>query len=175
MPRFDLKTHILIFMQRTEHRIISSTAHYIPKIFKHAEIRIRGGIDRLPMNTDGIFVEERQPLILYPTENAQVLSEEFVSKIKKPITLIVPDGSWRQTMRIVKRLDPNEKIPRVILPPGPPSNYRLRTSRKEGGVCTFEAIARSLGIIEGKIVQEKLETFFDAMVERVLWTRGRLK
>lgn len=173
MPHYDLATKIIIFMQRTEHRIISSTAHYIPKIFKNAEIRIRGGVDKKPMDTSGIINEQTQPMILYPTDDAKVLSAEFVSMIKKPISLIVPDGSWRQTMRIVRRLDPDKKIPRVILPPGPVSNYRLRTSRKMGGVCTFEAIARALGVIEGKEVQEKLEAFFDAMVERVLWTRGR--
>lgn len=125
------------------------------------------------MNTKGLWNGGAQPLILYPTDDAKVLSTEFVSTIKKPITLIVPDGSWRQTMRIVRRLDPDKKIPRVILPPGPPTNYRLRTSRKEGGVCTFEAVARSVGMIEGKEIQRQLEIFFDEMVRRVMWTRGR--
>lgn len=134
---------------------------------------MRGGLDRVPMDMSGLFDEKTQPLILYPSDGAQVLDESFVASLKKPITLLVPDGSWRQSVRIVRRLDPDKKIPRVILPPLGPSRYRLRHGPRADGVCTFEAIARSIGIIEGEEIQKQLENFFDEMVRRVMWTRGK--
>lgn len=173
MPHFDLKTRIVVFIQRAELKIVSGTAHYIPKIFKNAELRLRGGLDRVPMDMSGLFDQETQPLILYPSDDAKILDESFIASIKKTITLLVPDGSWRQSVRIVRRLDPDKKVPRVILPLGAPSNYRLRHGPRADGVCTFEAIARSIGIIEGEEIQKQLEKFFDEMVRRVMWTRGK--
>jgi len=61
----------------------------------------------------------------------------------------------------------------VSLPGGPPSAYQLRASPRVDGVCTFEAIARALGIIEGGTVQRQMEEFFHIFVERVLYIRGR--
>ncbi|MDI6740507.1 MAG: DTW domain-containing protein, partial [Candidatus Edwardsbacteria bacterium] len=58
--------------------------------------------------------------------------------------------------------------------PGPLSRFRLRTQSEPSRVCTFEAAARALGAIEGRDVRKKLEAFFDVMVERMLWARGKL-
>ena len=43
----------------------------------------------------------------------------------------------------------------------------------EQSVCTYEAIARALGVIEGRDVQERLEIFFRKKVDLTLRTRGR--
>jgi len=65
-------------------------------------------------------------------------------------------------------------IPHVKLPAGPPSEYRLRVQRNETGVCTLEAVARAIGILESKDAQSKLELMLRVMVERTLWSRGML-
>ena len=65
-------------------------------------------------------------------------------------------------------------VPRVKLPVGAPSQFRLRHEHREDGMSTFEAIARSLGIIEGSNVQQELEAIFKIRVERTLWSRGKL-
>jgi DTW domain-containing protein YfiP len=62
----------------------------------------------------------------------------------------------------------------VKLPAGAPSEFRLRHEHRENGMSTFEAIARSLGIIEGANVQQELEAIFKIRVERTLWSRGKL-
>ena len=64
-------------------------------------------------------------------------------------------------------------LPRLALPPGPPSVYQLRVEPFEHGLATFEAIARALGILEGRDVQAALEKAFRLMVQRTLITRGR--
>jgi DTW domain-containing protein YfiP len=65
-------------------------------------------------------------------------------------------------------------MPKVKLPPGPPSEYRLRHSPHRENLSTFEAISRAMGILEGKAVQRTLEELFLKKVERTLWSRGQL-
>jgi DTW domain-containing protein YfiP len=52
--------------------------------------------------------------------------------------------------------------------------YRLRHHPDPRFVATFEAVARALGILEGPAVQADLERVFQVVVERMLWSRGRL-
>jgi DTW domain-containing protein YfiP len=86
--------------------------------------------------------------------------------------MIVPDGSWRQASKARRRIPGLDAAECVTLPPGPPTRYRLRREPKDGGLATFEAIARVLGILESAAVQAELEAFFERMVETTLATRG---
>jgi DTW domain-containing protein YfiP len=102
------------------------------------------------------------------------LNTGFVSKLAGPVTLIVPDGSWAQTRRIVRREPALAGIPHVTLRNGPPSEYRLRLQPADGRLCTLEAIARTIGILESRDAQARLEELLRVMVERTLWSRGVL-
>jgi DTW domain-containing protein YfiP len=90
--------------------------------------------------------------------------------------LVVPDGSWRQARKAVGREPGLQGLRRVKLPAGgPPSEYRLRVEPNEHSVCTFEAIARALGVLEGRETQDQLEALFRVSVGRTLWSRGMIK
>lgn len=176
MPRFNLKTRVLVLMHQKEFRIISNTGHLVPKVLSNAHIHFIGQkAQTQPFQKEFFINEESAPFILYPASDAQELNEDFVVRQKKPITLIVPDGNWRQTAKMGRRVKFLGDLPKLILPAGIATEYRLRTSRRVHGLCTFEAIARSLGVLESKEVQMKLEYFFKVFVERVLWTRGKMK
>jgi DTW domain-containing protein YfiP len=84
----------------------------------------------------------------------------------------VPDGNWRQTSKMRRRDPIMADLPCVRLPPGPPSAYRVRKETKAEGLATIEAIARTLGILEGPTVQKALEDLLDLMVTRTLASRG---
>ncbi len=176
LPRFNLKTRVLVLMHHKEFRIISNTGHLVPKVLCNAAIHFVGKKSQTESFKKEFFItEDSNSFILYPDADAQELNEDFVAKQKKPITLIVPDGNWRQTAKMGRRVKFLCDLPKLILPAGTPTEYRLRTSRRVHGLCTFEAIARSLGVLESKDVQLKLEYFFKVYVERILWTRGRMK
>jgi DTW domain-containing protein YfiP len=104
-----------------------------------------------------------------------VLDRDFPEKLDGSAALIVLDGSWSQAARMARREPALRSLPRVKLPPGPRSSYRLRTQQDPARVCTFEAVARALGVLEGPEVQQALESFFRVMVERMLWARGKLR
>jgi DTW domain-containing protein YfiP len=167
----DLRTRVVVLMHHRERFLTTNTARLASLVLPDCEIRIRGLIGQ-PFDPSGILEESRQPLFLYPSEDATPLSREFAASFGKPFTLIVPDGSWRQASKVAKREPFLKDVPRVTLPHTGASNYELRREPKEEGLATFEAIARALGFLEETRVQEPLEALFGLMVSRTLDSRA---
>jgi DTW domain-containing protein YfiP len=169
----ELKTRILIIMHWRERHLTSNTASLACLALPNSEIRMRAGREER-VTAEEVTPSGTNAVLLYPTDDALELNSETVLNLPRPLTLIVPDGSWRQARKVSTREEGLKTIPRVKLPKGAPSEYRLRHSPHEENLSTFEAIARALGILEGPEVQKKLEELFLMMVERTLWSRGRL-
>lgn len=161
-------------MHTLEQPSTTNTAKLAHRALVNSEIQIHGVKDQR-LSADSLHDPDRTSLLLYPSPFAKVLDEQFVSTLDRPVTLIVPDACWRQTIKFVRREPAIAGIPHVRLPPGPPSEYRLRTQPRETGVCTLEAIARTLGILESREAQTQLENLLRVMVERTLWSRGVLR
>jgi DTW domain-containing protein YfiP len=162
----------VILMHVREVTLPTNTARLATASLANSELRLRGALDQA-MPTDGLVVPDRQSLFLYPSDEARELGPALLDG--RPVTLIVPDGSWRQARKVAAREPALAGIPQVRLPPGPPSRYRLRKEPNEHALSTFEAIARALGVLEGSEVRKALEDLFDLRVERTLWSRGLLK
>lgn len=175
MPCFDLRTQVVVLMQHKEFGISTNTGHFIPKILKNAEIRFRGSLNQVPIQVNDLIDDEYDSLLLFPGENTSVLTDNFVAALKKKPRLVVLDGNWRQAAKMIKRLPVLDRMKKVVLPALGPSRYRLRESPREDGVCTLEAVARAIGILEGGQCQSAIENFFEVFVERYLWTRTLLK
>lgn len=173
IPKQKVSTKLIVLMHQRETNLTTNTAKLARLGLEGSEIRIRGVRDK-PMSSEGLVTPDRQSLYLFPSQEAVTLTPELIASYGKPITLIVPDGSWRQAKKVAKREPALAGIPHVKLPQGALSTYRLRREPNAESVSTFEAIARALGILEGQAVQEKLEYLFDVMVERLLWSRGVL-
>jgi DTW domain-containing protein YfiP len=169
----ELRTRVVVLAHAVEIAKPTNTGRLVEVALVHGELRIRGRKHE-PLATDGLVVPGRRPLLLYPTERALVLDRELVDADPRPITLVIPDGNWRQARKVNTREPALADVQRVRLPEGPPSRYRLRRHADPRRVSTLEAIARALGVIEGPEAQRALEHLFDVMVERTLWTRGEL-
>ena len=181
-----LKTEIQIVMHHRETKLYSNSARLAHLMLKNSRVFIRGREEGEPLTplalemgteqfSKAALSSERENLVLFPSETSVELSDEIVRSFKKPITLIVPDGSWRQAARIPKREPALQGLKHVKLPPGPPSNYRLRREHHPHYICTFEAISRALAILEGPQTARELDAIFEVMVERVLWSRSHIK
>jgi DTW domain-containing protein YfiP len=115
--------------------------------------------------------------LLFPSVNARTLAGGASARIA---TLVVPDGTWRQARKMARDLDRSPDAaawPRVALPEGlPPTQYRLRNERREGGLSTLEAIAHALAILDGDpTIATRLLAAQRMFVERTLWVRGALR
>ncbi len=160
-------------MHTFEKVLTTNTAKLATKALTNSEIRIHGRKDDRSW-AENLHQPDRTSVLLYPSPYAVELTTEVVSQLTGPVTLIVPDANWRQTQKFVRRESTLEGILHVKLPIGLPSEYRLRMQRHESGVCTLEAIARAIGLLESCDAQRQLETLLRIMVERTLWSRGML-
>lgn len=171
IPRLETRTKVVLVAHRRE--LLKPTAtgplalECLPNSVLHSQGERDQRIDLSPLSGEG-----RRLLCLYPADDARVLSPELVAEDPRPITLIVPDGTWSQASRIVKRVPGIEHAERVILPAGRPTEWGIRSESKLAGLATFEAIARSLALIEGDHVTAPLERVFSAMVKATIAARG---
>lgn len=166
-----IQSSVHVLMHHRERFLTTNTARLAKLCLPRCEIHLRGMIEQsVPLQE--ILNSANTPLLLYPSEKAEVLTPEYLSKISRPITLIVPDGSWRQASKVAKRESLLEDVPHVKVFKGSESQYKLRREPKFSGLATFEAIALALGAIEGEETQQRLESVFLKMVERTLKSRG---
>lgn len=167
VPRIETRTRLALVIHRAEIRKPTNTGHLAAACLVNSEVHVRG---REGEPTAPLCWGDTEPLLLFPHEG----ETEVIRATSGPVTLIVPDGNWRQASKVRARVPGLKSIRCVTLPPGPPSIYRLRTEAHPSGLATMEAIARAMDILEGPHVRIALEHVFRAMVERTLWARGLL-
>lgn len=86
-------------------------------------------------------------------------------------TVVVPDATWSQARRMVQRLGPLQRLPRLSLPP-PPEALRLRRPPVAGGMSTLEAVAAAVDLLGDAAAAAALRRLHDAAVERTLRLKG---
>lgn len=171
-PEFDLSTKAVVIMHYAEERRKSNSGRLVRLVLKNSEIFLRGSKDGPA--APGPSEKYPNPLVLFPGTGSQELNAGFLATMPRPITLILADGNWNQAGHMIKREALMKEAIKVHLPPGAPTRYRLRNAQEtEGRICTFEALSRALGIIEGPKVEQKLSEFFYLWVSRSLKMRGR--
>jgi DTW domain-containing protein YfiP len=170
LPRFETRTRLVLFVHHIEARKSTNTGRLAALCLANSEVVVRG--DGARPAGPFAFDPATRPLFLFPHPGARPLSREDADG--PPVTLVVPDGTWRQASKVRKRVPGLADLPCVALPNEGPSGYRLRRWPHEGGLSTLEAVARALGELEGEAVRRELERVLRVAVERTLWSRGRL-
>lgn len=170
IPRLETRTRLVLVIHRFEERKPTNSGRLAALCLPNSEVCVRGVADApAPRFTCD---PERQTLLLYPQPDAIPLTTFAASP--RPVTLVVPDGTWRQAGKVRQRMPGLADVPCVSLPPDEPTRYRLRAEFHAGRLATLEAIARALGILEGPAVRAALERLFAVMVDRTLWLRGAI-
>ena len=89
-----------------------------------------------------------------------------------PVCMVVPDGTWRQALKMPRRIPALRDLPRLGLPAPPRADYHLRTTSRDDGLATLHAIALAVGLIDGPEAEAALLAPYRAMVSGTLSTRG---
>jgi DTW domain-containing protein YfiP len=172
IPHYNLATRLVLVMHHREFTKTTATGPLALLTLKNSELRIHGNRE-CPLDCRDLVVPERRTLLLYPGDDVPVLDQKLLAQDGRPVTLVVPDGNWRQASRMGRRLPGLENAGMVRLPPGRPSEWGIRREHHEEGLATFEAIARAMGIIESPAVREGMEALFRLMVQRTLAAKGQ--
>lgn len=171
IPQINLTTRVIVIAFKREIFAPSNTGRLATLALSNSVLLARGDQDR-PYDLTDHLLPNRPSIVLFPADGAEQLSADSLIPFEKPLNLIVPDGNWRQTSKMIRRDPCMALLPRMTLPLGSPSAYKIRTERKTAGLATIEAIARALGIIEGCAVQVALERLLAVKVNLTLSSRG---
>ena len=169
-PPLQTRTRLVVVMHRLEAKKTTNTGRLAAACLANSQVIVRGYADR--PEPPVTWPDDSQPILLFPFEDA-IPIERFASSVR-PITLVVPDGTWRQASKVRNRVAGMKDVPCVSLPAGEKTSYRLRTESHEDGLATIEAVARAFRVLEGAAVEETICRVFRAMVDRTLWSRGDL-
>ena len=163
IPSLASRTQVLILQHPSESGHALNTARLIALGLNTAELRVGEQFDELP--DDGI-----ENYLLFPGEDAVALSTLAASA--EPVRLIVPDGTWRKARKLL-HLNPRlARLPRVALPEGLVSRYRVRKAPQPGALSTLEAVVAALNTLEGVGRYDALLRPFEAMIEAQIAAMG---
>jgi DTW domain-containing protein len=170
LPRVVTRTRVVVVMHGLEHVKSTNTGRLLHRCLPNSDLVLYGN-DRPPLPPRP-WPEGHTPVVLFPVAGAQPVSD-FVDVARAgELALVVLDANWRQAARLRKRFA-SQKIPFAAAPSSEPTLYRLRKEPHEGGVSTFEAVARSLAVLEEQDTAP-LVTALRVFQDRTLWTRGSI-
>jgi len=174
VPRIELKTKIALLIHHRELSRNSNTGLLALRALVNSEMRIRGE-RREALDLQELLSPHYRTFLFFPSADAVELDRTLVTQERRPIQLIVPDGTWRQARKILSRHPELKELPRVkISTPNHPT-FQLRAQSRPERMATLQAIAHGLGVIEGDPVRAQLMKLYDAKIERTLIGRGILR
>ncbi len=174
VPTLESAARVVMVMHRRELYKPTNTGRLALLSLSDIHLELRGDIAG-PMDLTPHQSPERRSLVLFPREDAVLLDQAFLDADPRPVTLFVPDGTWAQARRAVRRDEILRNATAIQLAPGPPSRYRLRREHLPEGLATAEALARALRVIDGPAVADALESLFDTLVASCIASRSHRK
>ena len=107
------------------------------------------------------ILAQHQALLLYPGENAQELlktvnnveDDHALSSEKKPLLLIILDGTWKKAYRMFMLSKNLHSLTQVCLPDflANNGNYLIRKVAKKNALSSLEATCYALALLEGEL------------------------
>lgn len=165
IPALASKTSVLILQHPSEAGHALNTARLAALGLLNAQLHIGEVFEDELLAADGV-----ENYLLFPGE--QALSLSALNERPGPRRLIVPDGTWRKASKLL-HLNPHlASLPRVALPDGLVSRYRLRKAPMPGALSTVEAIVVALNSLEGDLRFDALLRPFEALINSQIEAMG---
>lgn len=169
-PIAGVATRVALIAHHTEWSKSSNTGRLLLGLLPGTVVHLRGDPTGPRPRGEASPPLPGRRLVLFPSESSRELTRDDRSA---DLVLVVPEGSWAQARRAVKREPWAVGAEHVRLPSGASSRYRLRQAVHEDGLSTFEAVARALAVLEGGAVHDAMIAVFERFVVRSLAVRGR--
>ncbi len=109
------------------------------------------------------IMEQYQPVLLYPGDNAKILSHAGIAQLTdasqvneqssgddKPTCLVVLDGTWKKAYRMYMLSTNLHQLPQVCLPDDLANSgqYHIRKVAKKNALSSLEASCYALALLE---------------------------
>ena len=169
IPQLDSRTRVLLLQHPSEVGHALNTARLADLGLLNAELRVGEVFEDLAtlLNPPGY-----QARLLFPGEDAQLIDTAEPSDESLPWLLVVPDGTWRKARKLLYCNPLLAALPRVCLPVGLESRYRLRKAPMAGALSTLEAIVVALEVLEAPQSFGSLLRPFEALIDGQIAAMG---
>ena len=169
IPQLDSRTRVLLLQHPSEVGHALNTARLADLGLLNAELRVGEVFEDLATLLSPPGYQAR---LLFPGEDAQLIDTAEPSDESLPWLLVVPDATWRKARKLLHLNPLLAQLPRVTLPEGAVSRYRLRKAPGPGALSTLEAIVQALEILEAPTSFTPLLRPFEALIEGQIEAMG---
>lgn len=161
--RIETRTRVFLLQHPRERDVAFGTARMANLCLPNSELHVGDACRSSPPLERALSDPTRPPVLLYPGDGA---ADVWRDPPRGPVTLIVVDGTWANTRKMVRRSALLRDLPRLAFAPPRPSDYRIRREPHPHCVSTVEALAYVLGALEGDPERfERLLVPFRKMVD----------
>lgn len=167
IPSLDSKARVIILQHPDEQHHALNTARLAALGLKNSELRVGESFAELAKE-----LPEQHCWLLFPAEHAQSVEQVAANNPQTVQTLIVPDGTWRKARRLLHCNPWLAQLPRLTLPEGLHSRYRLRKAPQAGALSTVEAIVHCLNFLEAESSFDALLQPFEVLIEGQIQAMG---
>lgn len=172
-PRIATRTPLVLVVHVHDLGRTSNTARLLALAVRGTTLLSHGAFPA-PADPAAHVPAGATPIVLFPGRGARTLTPELVAALPSPPVLIVPDGTWGQASRMVKRLPFLAGALKVALPARTFEGAALRRNSTGHHMSTYEAATQALGALEGEAVAGPLLDFYRRATDRMLHSRGKL-
>lgn len=169
IPQLPSRTRVLILQHPSEVRHALNTARLAALGLSNGELRVGERLEELPAL---LAQPGYRACLLFPGEGAQPLPQFAAQLDGLPALLVVPDGTWRKARKLLHCNPLLAALPRVALPDGLQSRYRLRKAPAPGALSTIEAIVGALDILDAPARFDGLLKPFEALIDGQITAMG---
>lgn len=169
IPCLASRTRVLILQHPSEVRHALNTARLAALGLSNAELLVGEVFESL---TALLQQPGYRTCLLFPGEQAQALLAFAEQHSELPLLLVVPDGTWRKARKLLHLNPLLAALPRVVLPAGLQSRYRLRKAPMPGALSTIEAIVTALNTVEEPACFDTLLKPFEVLIEGQIKAMG---
>lgn len=171
VEHIEVNTRLLLVVHSKELKRTTNTGRLAVHSLGNSQLLVRGEMGN-PLNLSPFLNGEYESLLLFPSKEAVELTPEVLKRFRRPIQLIVPDGNWRQASKLEIRQKEISHLPKVMIKEKNEAAFHLRKENSIYGMSTLEAIAKAMGILERKDVEQRLQHLYQLKLQRTLKGRG---
>ncbi|HTH43828.1 MAG TPA: tRNA-uridine aminocarboxypropyltransferase [Oxalicibacterium sp.] len=155
IARVAIRTEVLILQHPMEVRQAKGSARLLQLSLPNSRLYVGESFERdlLRESLFEPFPPDRpdcmiRPVLLYPDDGNSTAplwepEKAGVSGLLRH-RLVVLDGTWRKSLRMLHANPMLQKLPRLVLREPPPSIYRIRKAHRPEQLSTFEATCQAL-------------------------------
>jgi len=173
LPLRDLSTSFVVVQHNRERNKPTSTGRVTAAVLRAPVVYF--GAQGESLDTSTLTAPDTDYFVLFPTEDAPPVDDLATRPAPgRRRCFVILDGTWQQCSRMARRAPEISSMPRLALPPGPPSRWGVRTPPNAAAVCTFEAATRLVALLHGAEAAAPMDSFFTELSARMLGMRGRV-